>query len=168
MSKRGKAGAAQGARPGMRFTEGRQKAFLEELAATCNVARSAETIGVSVSAVYRTRSRSAAFRAGWRSALAEGYAKLEVALLDRALNGSVKIVERGNGQVDKTTDYPDTLGLALLRMHRDTVTASETEHDPEVMDEVRRRLMRKLKAVKTRLLASGRMPDGFTPTQGDA
>jgi len=72
------------------ITEEQIETFFSELADTCNVVRSAKAAGFSVNWAYRKRKMDAGFRAGWARAVAEGYAKLELVLLDRAMNGTVK------------------------------------------------------------------------------
>jgi hypothetical protein len=69
------------------FGKKRQEAFLDHLAATCNVTASAAVAGVCVGTVYAERRRNAAFREAWRVALEQGYARLEAALLERAERG---------------------------------------------------------------------------------
>src|SRR3546814_9230368 len=67
--------------------------FLDELAASSNVAASARAAGVSANAMYRERRRNAAFAKRWLAALCEGYARLEAELLSEALvtpHGNVK------------------------------------------------------------------------------
>jgi len=74
-----------------RFGERAKKAFVEHLAATCNAQASAAAAGVHVSTVYNHRMREPGFAADWDAALAQGYARLEAALLERAARGA----ERG-------------------------------------------------------------------------
>ena len=56
-----------------RFTQAKQDRFFETLATTCNVEAAVRAAKVASSTVYRERARSAAFRARWAAALAEGY-----------------------------------------------------------------------------------------------
>jgi hypothetical protein len=110
---------------------------------------------MSHTSVYDLRKRSAEFRAAWAEALSEGYAKLEMMLLERAMNGTVKTVTRASGAVDKIHEYPNALALSLLKLHKASVADAEAEHHPDDMEEVRRRLLRKLAAVKKRGEAKG-------------
>ena len=59
--------------------------FLNHLAATCNVKAAARAAEVASISVYRARRRDPAFARAWQLALAEGYARLEEALLAKAL-----------------------------------------------------------------------------------
>ena len=132
------------------WTAAKRSAFIEELAATCNVAASLRTVGMSAVSVYKLRKRSAEFRAQWAEALREGYAKLEMMLIERAMNGTVKTVTRAGGAVDKTREYPNHVALALLRMHKDKVGEAETAYTEQDLEEVRRRIVRKVAAVNVR------------------
>lgn len=157
---RGSAELAGGTKPQVRrkksgWTAARRNAFLAELAATCNVAASLRKVKMGETGVYKLRRQSAEFRAAWAEALREGYAKLELMLLERAMNGTVKTVTRPGGAVDKTHEYPNALALALLRMHKDGVAAAEADHDATDIEAVRERIGRKLAAVRKRLEASG-------------
>lgn len=105
----------------LRWTAERQSRFLTELAATANVSASARAVGMSEASVYRLRRRSAAFCEAWIVALREGYDRLEMMLLDRAMNGVVKPVWHGGKQVGSITEYSDRLALTLIAAHRAAV-----------------------------------------------
>lgn len=47
-------------------------------------------------------------------------------------------------------EYSNALGVALLKMHRDTATDAEFEMGPEEIEEVRERLMSKLRRMDER------------------
>ncbi len=67
------------------FNKARREAFLKELSATCNVSRAIAASGKAGSSVYRKRRRDPEFAAQWQAALEVGYARLEAALVRRAL-----------------------------------------------------------------------------------
>jgi hypothetical protein len=71
-------------------------------------------------------------------------------LLDRALNGTEKVVKRRDGSEERMRDYSNQTALALLRMHRDS--AMEVVNEPEAADveEIRERLVEKLERLKER------------------
>lgn len=150
---------AGGAKPQLRrvrkreWTAAKRRAFIDELAATCNIQAALRVVGMSDSGLYKLRKRDARFRAEWAEALREGYAKLEMMALERAMNGTVKTVTRANGSVDKTHEYPNGLALALLKMHRQNAAAANAEYDEEDIEEVRRRIARKLAALRKRMEA---------------
>jgi hypothetical protein len=90
------------------ITDEQIETFFSVLADTCNVVRSAKAAGFTANWACRKRKLDAAFRAGWARAIAEGYAKLELVLLDRAMNGTVKRVPSG-GSEKRIREYPNQL-----------------------------------------------------------
>lgn len=102
----------------VRWSARREQAFLTALADTANIAASVRAAGLSDTTVYRRRRDNEDFRSLWAAALREGVAKLEMMLLDRAMNGVEKPVWYGGKQVGTMTDYSDRLALALLAFHR--------------------------------------------------
>jgi hypothetical protein len=132
------------------WTKEKEREFLSLLAETCNVTRAAEAVGMSTRGAYKRRRRNAAFRAGWLEAISTAYRRLEFALLDRAFNGTEKIIRRQDGSEERMLEYPNHLGLSLLKMHRSTVVESEVDVPTEDLDEVRERLLRKLERLKQR------------------
>ena len=124
--------------------------FLSVLADTCNVTRAAKEAGVSVSGAYGRRKENAAFRASWLEAIAVAYQRLELVLLDRAFNGTEKVVKRRDGTDERMIEYSNQLGLTLLKMHRDAAVEADTEFEPSQIDELRERLFNKLKRLKQR------------------
>jgi hypothetical protein len=69
------------AQPG-KLTRQCEQAFLAALSATANVRLSAAAAGASVAAFYRRRRKNPAFAREMRLALEQGYARLEMALLE--------------------------------------------------------------------------------------
>ena len=132
------------------WTKAKQREFLSVLAETCNVTRACEQAGISVTHAYRKRKSDAAFRAAWREAIGVAYQRLELVLLDRAFNGTEKVVRRKDGSEERMLEYSNQLGLTLLKMHRDTAVEAESEFTPESADEIRERLIKKLKRLKAR------------------
>ena len=145
-----------GARPKMRaahkrdWTKAKEVQFLSVLAETCNVTRAAQEAGVSVGGVYARRKRNAAFRAGWVEAIGVAYQRLELVLLDRAFNGTEKVVTRKDGSEEKMLEYSNQLGLSLLKMHRDTAVQAAPESEPTNIEEIRERLFNKLERLRKR------------------
>lgn len=143
-----------GARPKMRraskrdWTKAKEQAFVETLAETCNLSRAAEAAGVSTSSARERRKTNARFRAGCNEAIASAYQRLELAVLERSLNGTEKIVVRKDGSEERIREYPNAIALTLLRMHRDT--AAEVLEEPAEADieEVRERLFQKLQRLR--------------------
>lgn len=150
---------AGGATPRLRkprardWTKAKEETFLTTLAETCNVTVAAKAAGVSVSAAYARRKKVAAFRAGWAEAIATAYQRLELVMLDRALNGMEKIVVRKDGSEERMREYPNQVALHLLKMHRETASEIINEPDEAEVEEVRGRLLEKLRRLRKRIQA---------------
>lgn len=123
--------------------------FFSELADTCNVVRSAKAAGFTANWAYRKRKMDAGFRAGWARAIAEGYAKLELVLLDRAMNGTVKRVPSGSGE-KRIREYPNQLAMALLKRHGETAATIDNMLSEEEAEEIRERILLKLSKKRAR------------------
>src|SRR4051812_37650734 len=132
------------------WTAAKARAFLTVLGETCNVSEACRSSGVPVSVAYRRRKSDAAFRAGWREAVAAAYQRLELVLLDRAFNGTEKVIRRRDGSEERMLEYSNQLGLTLLKMHRDTAVEATTEFEPDHVAEIRERLIKKLQRLKAR------------------
>ncbi|WOF43681.1 hypothetical protein KNJ79_01560 [Sphingopyxis indica] len=137
--------------------------FLDELAASSNVAASARAAGVSANAMYRERRRNAAFAKRWLAALCEGYARLEAELLSEALvapNGNVKEATL------KSRAQKYRLGLSLLAAHRAAVRGNMPTPAAAATGgagNAKARLAAKLRAMQARVQeerASGADDDG--------
>jgi hypothetical protein len=130
------------------FDRAKQARFLAELAATCNVSLAAKRAGVSVGTVYDRKAKDAAFRAGWGTALGEAYRKLELMMLERAMNGTVKTVTKHDGTIDRTHEYPNAIALTLLRLHRDTAAEAEELPDEEDTEALRAEIARRIERIR--------------------
>ena len=156
MSRKSKMVLIGGKKPQLRkastksWNEAKERLFLEVLAETCNVTRACEAAGVGVTSMYRRKKENAAFRAAWLAAISIAYQQLELMLLERAFNGTEKVVSLRGGESKVMREYSNQLGLALLKMHRDTAADAEFELPPEEIEEVRERLIRKLQRMKQR------------------
>ena len=160
MAKRGRAKSelvlAAGAKPKLRkrssrdWTKAKEQMFLTTLAETCNVTAAAETAGMSVSGAYQRRKKVAAFRAGWAEAIGVAYQRLELVLLDRALNGTEKVVVRKDGSEERMREYPNAIAMTLLKLHRETAIEADAEPSAAEVEELRQRLFDKLERVRKR------------------
>lgn len=129
--------------------------FLETLADTCNVLRSAKAAGFGKDWAYRRRKVDAAFRNGWAEAVREGYAKLELVLLERAMVGTPKLVRTSKGGDRVMREYSTSLAVALLKRHAAVADAAQYEPSDEELAEVRDRILEKLEGLKRRQAAAG-------------
>jgi len=62
-----------------------RQAFLEALAENCHVRGAAAVAGFAPSAAYNLRRRDPSFAEAWQAAFDSGYARLEMALVERAI-----------------------------------------------------------------------------------
>ena len=145
--------------------------FLLIVAETCNVSEACRRSGLPMTVAYRRRKSDAAFRAAWVEAIAIAYQRLEAMLLDRFFNGTEKVTIRRDGSEERMREYPNHLGLQLLKMHRETAAEAESDMPEEDVQEIRDRILRKLQRLKKRdeqeaqarasgLRGGDRAPDG--------
>jgi hypothetical protein len=132
------------------WNKDKEQVFLSVLAETCNVTRACEAAGVGVTSVYRRKKENAAFRASWLAAISIAYQQLELVLLERAFNGTEKLVNVRGGEPTVMREYSNQLGVALLKMHRDAATDAEFELPPDRIEELREKLFNKLRRLKDR------------------
>jgi molybdenum-dependent DNA-binding transcriptional regulator ModE len=133
------------------WTKAQQIEFLSVLAETCNVTRACAQAGISVTHAYRKRKSDAAFRAGWIEAIGIAYQRLELAMLNRAFNGTEKVVKRRDGSEERVHEVSNQLGLALLKLHRDSAAEANIQLPQQDVDEMREQLVKKLLRLKKRL-----------------
>jgi hypothetical protein len=124
--------------------------FLMVLGDTCNVSEACRRSKVPMTVVYRRREMDAGFRAEWARTIAYAYRRLELVLLERAFNGTERVIRRRDGSEERIREYSDQLALKLLQMHRDAAIEAETEFPAEDVDEIRERIVRKLQRLKKR------------------
>lgn len=136
--------------PSRNWTKEKERIFLAVLTETCNVTRAVEAVSMSVRGAYKRRKTNAAFRAAWAEAIAAAYQRLESVLLDRAFNGTEKVIRRHDGKEDRMREYPNQLGLSLLKMHRSTFREASVQMPPEDLEELRERVLMKLRRLKQR------------------
>jgi hypothetical protein len=137
------------------WTQEMADSFCEVLADTCNVRLATAAIGRSVSGVYKQRSKDASFRASWDAALAIGYSRLELMLLERALHGVEKQVTHRDGTTTVMREYPDRIALTLLRMHRENAALADQTVDETEFEEARERIMARLERLRERESGDG-------------
>jgi predicted trehalose synthase len=85
------------------------------------------------------------------AAIRRAYERLELALLERVLNGTEKIIRRRDGSEERMMEYSDQLGLALLKMHRASAGQTDGALPAADIDEVRERLLKKFERLQKRL-----------------
>ena len=132
------------------WTKAKERKFLEALATCCNVKLAARTAKVSTSAAYVRRTKSATFRTAWETALATGYAQLEMMMLERALHGVEKVVIARDGTKTVMREYSDRVALTLLRMHRGTAKTADEPIDDLEYEEAKERIIARLERLRER------------------
>jgi len=132
------------------WNEERRQTFLDTLAACSNVAASERAAGMMPGSAYRERRRSADFRAAWDEALCEGYTRLELVLLERALGGVVARTTKNDKGEEVKEQFSDRLGMALLSAHRSTVTAARAARPAADGESAVQWLARKLADMKAK------------------
>jgi hypothetical protein len=100
---------------GKRWSDQAQTRFLDNLAASCNVQRSAAEAGFSAAAIYKRRRDDPVFAQRWQAALEQGCARIEMALVRAAGDALEGFVP------DPETPIPTMTvkdALAILAQHR--------------------------------------------------
>ena len=132
---------------GKRWTDAAEAKFLDVLAATNNVTLSAAETGFSKEAIYRRRGNDAAFAARWQAALDQGYARLEMLVVQVAAD-----TLEGRAPDPDCPIPPMTVreAITLLQLHRASVKGDGTtrragwQGRPRSLDEIKDTIIRKL------------------------
>ncbi|HEX8485407.1 hypothetical protein [Sphingomonas sp.] len=140
--------------PRVQWSPERKAAFLDHLAATCNVSASAAVVGVPATAIYPLRRRDADFAAAWGEALISGYEMLETQLVGHALNGG-GARETTNGDVTPTGTIDVDLALKLLGTHQGAMLGKPLKGGPKLTkatsQETTEAILKKLRAIEGRV-----------------
>jgi hypothetical protein len=132
------------------ISETQIETFFATLGETCNVALAAKAAGINKSWAYRRRRRDAGFRNAWAEAVREGYAKLELVLLERAIKGTPKPLFRKDGSERIVREYSTALAVALLKRHAETADSASYEPAQEELAEIRERILERLDRIRER------------------
>lgn len=100
------------------WTADKEAIFFRELATVCNVSSALRACGLSrrSSEAYDRRREDASFRFRWEAAIDEGYALLELEMLERARFGDNR-PPPGNEVERRLRQVPTSLGLQLLKLY---------------------------------------------------
>lgn len=107
--------------PAHAWTEEQENAFLDMLAATCNVLGACRHAGVDHRSAYRRRRQHPDFAAAWRGASLTGYERLEEQLLAQLVAPHPLEEDGIDRALPSTGPFDAKLAMDLLRMHRGTV-----------------------------------------------
>ena len=124
--------------------------FLAVLGETCNVSEACRRSKVPMTVAYRRRKMDAGFRAEWVETIADAYRRLELVLLERAFNGTERVITKRDGSEERMREYPNHIALKLLQMHRETALEADSDATAADIEEIRERLVRKLQRMKKR------------------
>ena len=102
------------------ITADRQRAFIEQLAATGIVTQAAKHIGASLEALYKLRKRpgAEAFAEAWDRAVDCGVARLEDSALARAIEGEERMIVSAGKVLGTERRFNDALVMFFLRNRR--------------------------------------------------
>lgn len=117
--------------------------FLDHLAESSNVTRSAEHAGIDISRVYRLRRAQPEFARAWQVALAEGYSHLEMEVLRRLREGDFKTSD------GEKFDFANA--IRLLAAHRDTAVNNQSRTREVSAAEVRASIDKKIEEIRRRI-----------------
>jgi len=146
------------------WTIAKRVAFLDHLAATCNISQSARAVGSSASGAYALRRRDAAFAEQWRAAIDLGYELLETKVLAFALGQRDDGSMIGDPGAVAAAPIDPEMAIKIVRQHQamraSGATPSERRRTPFAfkhapIDEVRDALLAKLAARARRRARSG-------------
>ncbi|PKP85976.1 MAG: hypothetical protein CVT76_11390 [Alphaproteobacteria bacterium HGW-Alphaproteobacteria-15] len=118
--------------------------FIDYLAISSNVSRSAEHAGIDVSRAYRLRRAEPDFARQWQVALAEGYSHLEMEVLRRLREGDFKT---GDGE---KFDFANA--IRLLAAHRDSAANGQSRERDVSAEEVRASIDSKIEEIRRRMI----------------
>jgi hypothetical protein len=98
-------------------------AFLDHLAATCNVTEAARSVGVFPATPHRVRRRDPEFAEQWRVALETGYMTVETMLVERAMR--VLALPIGETQAPDAHEMSVEQAIRLIDHHKRGVSGGK-------------------------------------------
>lgn len=156
----GKDGPQIVATNGKRWSDAAERRFLDELGASCNVTAAAAASGFSKYTAYKRRRTDPAFAAAWQATLEQAYLRIEMLLVQRA----IEVLE---GHIaDPDAPFPDMTvkdAIAILQLHRASVKGGGARAPgwrarPRSLDEMRASILTKFEAIEAQRL-SGEQPN---------
>lgn len=154
----------EGGRAKLIRTKGRQWSdeaeiiFFDALAASCNVRHAAEAAGATVYTVHRQRRLRPEFALRWDAALAQGHARLEMALVEAALDSLENVDFDAERPIPRMTVDQ---AIRIVQLYRGPVrgdgAAPGRRPRRRSLDEVRASILKKLEAIEN---ARGRDGEG--------
>ena len=114
--------------------------FLDFLAESSNVTKSARKAGVNPSRAYKVRREEPEFARAWLAALWEGYTHLEMEVLRR--------LREGDQQTGDNEKYDFANAIRLLAAHRENAARAQAAHRNVSAEEVRKSIERKVEMIR--------------------
>ncbi|WP_343520258.1 hypothetical protein [Sphingomonas sp.] len=144
--------APRGKRWQARWGKAMRAAFLDHLAATCNVSRAAAAAGVFPATVYAARRRDPEFAAQWEEALALGYQMLETRLVGHVLEGRRRDEQVEGGDPGDSGGIDFEAALRLLSQHRTAQGKPHKGRQPQFAapEETDKMLLKRLAHIEAR------------------
>ncbi len=125
------------------FNKERRSKFLDFLAESSNVTKSAEHAGISSSQAYKLRREDPEFARDWLTALWEGYVHLEMEVLRR--------LREGDQQTEAADKYDFANAIRLLSAHRENAARAQAAQRNVSAAEVRASIDRKVEAIRAQV-----------------
>lgn len=143
------------------WTKAKRNAFLDHLAATCNVTHSSAKVGIATSNAYALRRRDAAFAEAWSAALEQGYEHIEAQLLARAIGQDADPLREGD---PSAVPFDPEMGLRVMAARKGGMGTGRPRGPAGVkrvtITQVEASLRRKLDALAKRLAPRGSGGEG--------
>ncbi len=133
------------------LTSQERSKFLDSLAQSSNVTKSAEDAEIRVSDAYKARRKDPEFARQWLAALSEGYVHLEMEVLRRLREGDL--------QTEGSDKYDFANAIRLLSAHRDNAARAQAEERNVSAAEVRASIGRKVDAIREQLRSERQRAD---------
>ncbi len=143
----------------VQWCEETEERFIDCLAASCNVHQACKEAGVAPATVYRQRRQRADFAVKWQAALEQGYARLELGLVQQA-NAALT----GEPAPEGSPVAPMSVETALkvLQLHKASVTGrgrqSGWKEGPRKLEEVQESILMRIARVQRARAAEGSNP----------
>ena len=140
----------------LKWTAERQEIFFRELAELCNVAAAARLAGFEDGEpAYKEKDKNLTVRARYEAAVAEGYSRLELEMLERSRFGEDRPKHAGESG-ERLRQVPTALALSLLRLHNGKVKGTApTNRRPMRGAKLRDELEARLSEINRRLGGQG-------------
>jgi hypothetical protein len=151
---------------GYQWSDEAEEAFFDRLAASCNVRASAASVGFTAFTVYRQRRMRPDFALKWQAALEQGYARLEMALLEAANDTLACVAFDAERPIPKMSVEQ---AMNVLRAHRHEVRGDGKAGPghlpvPPALEAVRARIEKKVRAIKAARHVAPTCPAGVGTT----